>query len=203
MTTSREVQAIVGYVEASGLPYRVTDIDGPGHAPGSYHYAQGTDGAGLAVDFGGVTPGVTPTTAAQMAAVYRELLNVAGQLAELIYSGADLDGRPVLIAVKNGRRVDGASFFGPVTWKDHFDHVHVAVPRGTFLSHPLGTLSPGGLMADDPNLPNLPDIKFFVPVINTTTGEATGYYIVAGDGELHAFGPGAKFFGRSEVVPGS
>lgn len=200
MTISREAQSIIDYVEATGLPYRVTDVNGPGHATGSYHYAKGTGGDGLAVDFGGAVPGVGPVTAPQMGAIYREFLNVAGQLAELIYSGADVDGRPVTVAVKNGRRVDGASFYGPATWKDHFDHVHVAVPRGTFLSHPFTTLMSGGLMADDPNLPNLPDIAGFYPVVNSTTGECTGYYILAKDGELHAFGPGAKFYGRSEVV---
>lgn len=52
---------------------------------------------------------------------------------------------------------------------------------------------------DDPNVPNLPDIKFFVPVVNTQTGECRGYYIVSSDGQLHAFGPGAPFHGRSEV----
>lgn len=54
-------------------------------------------------------------------------------------------------------------------------------------------------MADDPNLPNLPDIKFFIPIVNAQTGECRGYYIVASDGQLHAFGPGAPFYGRSEV----
>lgn len=199
MARSREVQAIIGYVTAAGLPHRVTDIDGPGHAEGSYHYAAGTGGDGLAVDFGGVSAGVSTASAAQMAAIYREFLNVAGQLAELIYSGLDLDGRPATVAVHGGRRVDGASFFGPATWRDHFDHVHVAVPRGTFLSHLLAEEVP---VPDDPALPNLPDIKFFVPVVNTQTGECRGYYIVSADGQLHAFGPGAPFYGRSEVVDG-
>lgn len=54
-------------------------------------------------------------------------------------------------------------------------------------------------MPDDPNLPNLPDIKFFIPIVNAQTGECRGYYIVASDGQLHAFGPGAPFHGRSEV----
>lgn len=189
--------AIVGYIETAGIPYRVSDISGPGHADGSYHYAAGTDGDGLAVDFGGATPGVTPVTAAHMATIYRELLTVAGQLAELIYSGLDVDGRPVTVAIHNGRRVDGASFYGPATWRDHFDHVHVAVPRGTFLTHPFGEEEP---VPDDPNLPNLPDVAGFYPVVNTTTGECTGYYILATNGELHAFGPGARFYGRSEVV---
>lgn len=55
-------------------------------------------------------------------------------------------------------------------------------------------------MPDDPSLPNLPDIMGFYPVINNNVGEATGYYILSKDGQLHAFGPGAKFYGRSEVV---
>lgn len=198
MAHSREVEALVGYVEAAGVSYRVTDIDGPGHAAGSYHYSPGTDGDGLAVDFGGAVPGVSPTTAAQMALIYREFLNVAGQLAELIYSGLDVDGRPATIAVHNGRRVDGASFYGPATWRDHFDHVHVAVPRGRFLTHALAEKEEP--MPDDPALPNLPDIKFFVPIVNATTGECRGYYIVSSDGQLHAFGPGARFHGRSEVI---
>lgn len=55
-------------------------------------------------------------------------------------------------------------------------------------------------VADNPDLPNLPDIKFFVPIVNAQTGECRGYYIVAADGQLHAFGPGAPFYGRSEVA---
>lgn len=194
MTISREAQAIVDYVEGCGVPHRVTDVNGPGHAKGSYHYAQGTEGVGLAVDFAGIIPGVTQTTAKQMGAIYRCLLGVAGQLAELIYSGADTDGRPVTMAVKNGRRVDGASFYGPVTWKDHFDHVHVAVPRGVFLSHPLSTLATGGQMADDPNLPNAsaPVVAFQA----TSTGN--GYWLVTADGAVYAFGD-ARYWGRIEA----
>lgn len=195
--TSREVAAIIGYLETSGVPYRVTDIDGPGHAEGSYHYAPGTGGDGLAVDFAGAVPGVSPVTAAQMAAIYRQFLTVADRLAELIYSGLDVDGRPVTVAVHQGRRVDGPSFYGPAVWRDHFDHVHVAVPRGLFLTRPEEDP-----MADDPALPNLPDIEFFVPVVNSQTGQCTGYYIVAADGQLHAYGPGAPYYGRSEVVDG-
>lgn len=191
---SQECQAIIDYVEATAVPYRVTDVVGPGHAEGSYHYAQGTGAQGLAVDFAGVVPGVTAVTAAQMLAIYEAFLPVAGQLAELIYSGSG-----VTKAIKNGKVVDGRSFYGPLVWPDHRDHVHVAVDRGTFLSHPASTMRENS-MADDPNLPNLPDIAGFYPIINATTGECRGYYILAKDGELHAFGPGAPFFGRSEVV---
>lgn len=193
MTVSREAQAIIDYVEDCDVPHRVTDVNGPGHAKGSYHYAQGTGAVGLAVDFAGVVPGVTAVTAKQMGAIYRCLLAVAGQLAELIYSGADIDGRPVTLAVKNGRRVDGASFFGPVTWKDHFDHVHVAVPRGTFLSHPLSTLQKEAPMADDNVYQAQAEVVAFEA---TPTGK--GYWIVTADGAVFAFGD-AQYLGRVTV----
>jgi hypothetical protein len=195
---SREAQAIIDFVESTGLPYRVTDVNGPGHAPGSYHGAKGTGGLGLAVDFAGAIPGITPITMGQMAALYLAFLTVASQLAELIHAGPGITW-----AVKNGKRVAGAATFGPTVWADHRDHLHVAVPRGVFLtplSHPTSTIEEEPMPPDDPNLPNLPDIAGFYPVINTTTGECTGYYILAKNGELHAFGPGAKWHGRSEVV---
>jgi hypothetical protein len=195
VTISREAQAIIDYVEGCGVPYRVTDVNGPGHAPGGYHYAQGTGGVGLAVDFGGATPGVTQITARQMGAIYRCLLGVAGQLAELIYSGADIDGRPVTMAVKNGRRVDGASFYGTVTWRDHFDHVHVAVPRGTFLSHPMATVEKETPMADDNVYQAQAEVVAFEA---TPTGK--GYWIVTADGAVFAFGD-AQYLGRV-VTPG-
>lgn len=189
MTVSREAQSIIDYVAACRVPYRVTDVYGPGHAKGSYHYQAGTGGKGLAVDFGGVTPGVNPTTAAQMASIYRCLLTVAGRLAELIYSGLDVDGRPVIAAVHNGRRVDGASFFGPAVWRDHFDHVHVAVTRGTFLADPLEVK--GDVMAEqtDVHRAQAPVVAFQL----TPTGN--GYYIVTADGEVFAFGD-AQYLGR-------
>lgn len=199
MTTmvSRESRSIIGYVESTGLPYRVTDVNGPGHAEGSWHYAKATGGTGTAVDFGGVVPGINPTTVLQMAAIYRALLDVAGSLAELIYAGVDVDGRPVTIAVHQGRRVDGASFYGPAVWRDHFDHVHAAVPRGVYLtplSHPLGTVQ-GGTMADDPNRTNVN-----APIVGmAATATGKGYWLVAADGGVFTFGD-AEYFGNVEYV---
>jgi len=197
MTVSREARSIIAYLEATRLPHRITSVvryPPEGQRPRSYHEQKGTDGLGLAVDFAGAAPGVSATTSEQMLEIYRAFLVVAHQLAELIYSGPG-----VTVAVKNGRRVDGAAVYGPLVWPDHRDHVHVAVPRGIFLSHPARTMEENR-MADDPNLPNLPDIAGFFPVINSQTGECTGYYILAKNGELHAFGPGARWHGRSEVV---
>jgi len=195
VTISREAQALIDYVESTGLPYRVTDVNGPGHAQGSYHYAKGTDGVGLAVDFAGVTPGVTPVTVAQMGDIYRAFLLVAAQLAELIHNGPGITQ-----AVKDGRRVDGATCYGATTWADHFDHVHVAVPRGVFLtpmSHPIGTLE-GGVMADNPDLPNIEGPLQFQAFADQN-GICTGYAIFSvKTGELHGYGPGWKYYGRSE-----
>lgn len=196
MTLSREVLAIITYVESSGLPYRVTDTVGPGHAAGSYHYALGTEGEGLAVDFGGVAPGVTATTAAQMLDLYRLFLIAGPQLAELIYSGSN-----VREGIKDGRLVRGASFFGPVVWPDHRDHVHVAVPKGVFLkplSHPIGTIEEEVVVADNPDLANI-EGPLQLQILQDQNGNATGYAIFStATGELHGYGPGWKYYGRSE-----
>lgn len=113
-------------------------------------------------------------------------------ISELIYAG------PGAICLHNGAVVDGLAVYGTEVMSLHHNHVHLGVVP-TFVYN--GTHREAH-MPDDPNLPNLPDIMGFYPVINTTTGEATGYYILAKDGELHAFGPGAKYYGRSEVVNG-
>ena len=197
MTISREAQSIIDYVKSTGLPYRVTDINGPGHAAGSYHYAKGTGGDGLAVDFAGAVPGVNQTTIIQMGNIWRALALVGHQLAELIHQGPGITQ-----AIKNGRRVDAATAYGATTWADHYDHVHVAVPRGIFLtpmSHPLGTLQ-GDAMPDDPNTPNITGPIEFHPLVDSS-GHCTGYfYFSPKTGELHSFGPGAQFYGRSEAV---
>jgi len=189
-TISRESQSIIDYVEATGLPHRVTDVNGPGHAPSSYHYAQGTGGIGTAVDLAGVTPGVSPATANQMLALYRALLPVAASLAELIHAGPG-----VTVAVKNGRRVDGPTVYRTV-WADHADHVHVAVPRGVFLSHPTGTVEMEARMV--PNDPDRPDVNApIVGMASTPTGK--GYWLVSADGGVFAFGD-AQYLGNVEYV---
>lgn len=191
---SRETQALIDYVESSGLPYRVTDVDGPGHAAGSYHYANGTSGRGLAVDFAGVTPGVSATTAAQMVDLYRLFLLVGHQLAELIHSGSGVGE-----GIKNGELVHGLSFYGPIVWPDHRDHVHVAVPKGVFLrplSQALGTLEE--TMTNNPDLPDI-EGPLQLQILCDQAGNATGYAIFSTKtGELHGYGPGWKYFGRSE-----
>lgn len=123
---SRECQAIIDFVAAQGIPYKVTDINTPKvHAEHSYHYWDGTGGKGLAVDFAGTTPNDEP----QMAAIYAALFPLAAHFKELIHNG-DMTGR----AVRNGVVANGITLFGPVVWAAHRNHVHVAVAKGTFLT---------------------------------------------------------------------
>lgn len=193
MTVSREAQAIIDYVEASGLPYRVTDVNGPGHAKGSYHYAKGTGGVGTAVDLAGTVPGVTAVTAVQMQAIWHVLMDQAANLAELIHAGPG-----ITVAVHDGRRVDGQAFYGPVTWRNHRNHIHVAVRPGTFLSHPSGTVTKeADAMADDPNR-----LNSNAPIVGIAiTPSGKGYLLAAADGGVFAFGDAVYLGGVEYVLP--
>ena len=185
MGLSREVAAIIAFVDATGLPYRVTDIDTPSvHSPDSRHYQPGTGGKGLAVDFAGPKRGDTQA----MFAIYRALMSQAYRLRELIFWAPGVD----LLARHRTRVVPSA--YDPTVLAAHRNHVHVSVDKGTFLEPPEVPVP------DDETLPNLVDLKFFVPIVNPATGLATGYYMVSSTGEVHGHGPGAQYFGRSEVV---
>lgn len=126
---------------------------------------------GLAVDFAGPVPGVG------LDAVYSALAPLAPVALELFYKQN---------LWKNGKRITNAGITA-----SHQNHVHIAVPVGwRFTEVPV---------PDDPQLPNLFDIKFFVPVVDAT-GMCKGYYMVSSKGEVHAHGPGAVYYGRSEVL---
>lgn len=138
---SREVQSILDYIEAAKIPYRITGILGQyisstnpcyPHSRTSLHCAEGTGGKGLAVDLGGAVPGVTTQTIAQMCAIRHAFDPVAPHLAELFFNGPGITK-----VVKNGVWRDGLACLGSVTWVAHRTHVHVAVPRGTFLVPPF------------------------------------------------------------------
>lgn len=127
---SDEVKAIIAYLESTGLPNRVTDINTPGvHTKSSYHYAAGRGGIGLAVDFAGTVAGTSAAMVAQMSAIWRSFRPVAAQLTELFYQAPD-----ILMVVKNGAWRPGLQTLGRTTWDAHKNHVHVAVRPGTFLT---------------------------------------------------------------------
>lgn len=165
------------------MGWAVTSTTNGAHSKTSHHYS------GRAVDLAAMSgPG---RNTSELLAINEGIVRVLplSMITELIYSGPDN------VCVKDGRIIDGRRVYGPVVMSRHADHVHLAVIDSFTYN---GTLEES--MADDPNLPNLPDIMGFYPVVNTATGVATGYYILAKDGQLHAFGPGAQFYGRSEVV---
>lgn len=186
---SAEVQALVEYIGRSGVPHRVTATLGryvspsnpcDPHSPGSYHCKPGTGGSGLAIDLAGPSTGAVSS---ELLPIFATFSVVESRLAELYYSGAPY-------GIRNGKRITIEKSIRDTHW----NHVHVAVPKGTVL------VQKGSLVPDDPNLPNITGPVEFHPLYNTA-GECTGYYIFSTKtGELHSFGPGAKFYGRSEVV---
>lgn len=133
-TESKEVQAIRAFVDASGVPHKVTATLGhylspsnpcSPHSPGSYHCKPGTDGPGLAADLAETTPS---RDAPGLLAIFAAFGPVESQLAELIYSGAPY-------SIKNGKRTTVA-YGDQNLLAAHHNHVHVAINRGVFLPFP-------------------------------------------------------------------
>lgn len=190
MAFSLEVQGMIALLRNLVVPHRVTDINTPGiHTAGGYHYKAGTNGDGLAIDAAATVPYALDPVAARagMLTICKTLEPYERQFAELICSHLPY-------SIKDGRRV------GRYAISAHWNHIHLAVNRGTFLAYVKPSLEVS-VVPDDPNIPNITAPIEFHPVINHQTGECTGYYIVSlKTGEIHAWGPGAKFHGRSEVI---
>jgi hypothetical protein len=188
MTPSREVEALIAYVDAAGIPHRVTATTNHArHTKAgnvSRHVMAGTDGDGLAVDFAGPTPG----DRAAMLAIYERLLEVWPQLHELIYGGPGITE-----LVRRRVRVVPLAY-GIDVLNAHLNHVHVSVDLGTFLTPKEKP------MPDDPNLANMTG-PVELHLVVSAEGQCTGYYMFSpATGELHSFGPGAPYYDRSEVV---
>jgi hypothetical protein len=148
------------------------------HSDTSLHYL------GRAVDLADLSgPG---WDSPQLLAINQAVLRLVPlpMLSEVIYAG------PGAVCVKNGVILDGQNgrptalaVYGATVLAEHHNHVHVGVPA-TFTYN-------GSQEITVPNDPNLPD----------TAGNCTGYFIFShSTGELHSFGPGTRFYGRSEVV---
>lgn len=155
------------------------------HARASLHYA------GRAVDLADRAGPGTDTTALQRINEQVIQLIPLSMISELIYAGPDG------ICVHNGKIVDGKSVYGAEVMAGHHNHVHLGVVA-------IFTYSGSQEVAVPNNDPNLPDIigpVEFAIAGSDANGVCTGYYIFShATGELHAFGDGAKFYGRSEVV---
>lgn len=106
------VGAISGVDSLTPLANRSGLIVTSGHRPGD----DGYHGSNRARDYGG-SAGEMKTFAMLAMSVY------GANLKELIYS-------PLGIGIKNGQRVNIRGFYGDAVYRDHFDHVHVAMQRG-------------------------------------------------------------------------
>ncbi len=91
-----------------------------GHASGSYHYQEFSDGYGMAWDAYG-----SLWRMGKFAAACQK--HHASHLTELIHNSAfpRMNG-----SVKHGR-VEPYSYWGQTTWRNHRNHVHCAVKPGT------------------------------------------------------------------------
>lgn len=182
---SREVQALKAFVAASGVPHKVTATLGryinptnpcAPHSPGSFHCKPGTDGTGLAIDLAGPAPS---WNSPQLLAIFAAFGSVESSLAELVYSGAPY-------SIKNGRRVPRYAVAA------HWNHVHVAVPRGTFLPAPASPVAPPA--TKDAIVINAAPIALL-----THPAWGKGYTIVTADGGVFNF-KGSPFFGSLGAV---
>jgi len=161
------------------------------HAATSLHKTtDATNGVGRAVDLADrAGPGVDTSALLAINEAVLRLLPLS-MIAELIYAG------PGGICVKNGKIVNGLAVYGAATLAEHHNHVHLGVIRGFTYNGSQEVAVP-----DDPNLPNITGPVEFVICGSDPNGVCQGYYIFShATGELHSFGPGAKFYGRSEVI---
>ena len=174
---TRALRQLAGMLGAA-----VTATTNGAHTKTSYHYS------GRAVDLAAREgPGRDTSALLNINEAVIRLVPMQ-MISELIYAG------PGNICVRDGKPF---RYSGDVMSRHH-DHVHLAVVDTFTYTGSQEVTKP---MAD--NNPDLPDIvgPVDLKVLFNSNGEATGYYIFShATGELHSFGPGAKFFGRSEVT---
>ena len=154
-----------------------------GHSGTSYHYADGTGGKGLAVDL--VDPDGPGYDSVQLDLINSQIIQFIPipMIKELIYSAPDA------INVHDGRIV--RADYWPVSVRErHHNHNHLAVAKGFTYNAPEDFMP-----ADDPNR-----INVNAPICGiaaTPTGK--GYWLVAADGGVFAFGD-ATYLGNVEYV---
>jgi hypothetical protein len=166
-------------VLAGIMGWAVTSTTNGAHTKTSYHYS------GRAVDLAARSgPGVDTD---ELLAIDEGIIQVVplSMISELIYGG------PGNVCVQNGRMVNGMSVFGPAVMGRHRDHVHLAVVSDFTYTGPEVTIMP----ADDPNRTNVN-----APIVGmAATPSGKGYWLVAADGGVFAFGD-ATYMGNVEYV---
>jgi hypothetical protein len=156
---------------ASIMGWVVTSTTKGGHTKQSYHYS------GQAVDLAAASGPSYDSYA--LLQVNEDIIRYIPMhmILELIYSG------PGNVCIRNGRPYS----YGAAVMSRHHNHVHLAVvPSFTYT---------GGPVPDDPNRPNSSAPICGIAV--TPTGN--GYYLVAMDGGVFAFGD-ARFIANVEYI---
>lgn len=163
---SKETDSIIAFAREFDPFVVATSITGGKHEPTSFHCRDGTPSAsgaqGLAVDFDFNIDRQT-----RRLALARHFMTVAAKLAELFYT-------PLGRSVKYGTV---RSF----TVANHDDHVHVALPRGTFLNTVTPTEQEVRMIAIE-------------PVGSATNPGGAGGWVYGRQGHVYAF-DGAPFYG--------
>lgn len=157
----------------------VTSTTNGAHAKTSYHYT------GRAVDLAARSgPG---RNSIELLEINESIIRIIplSMIRELIYSG------PGNVCVRNGSIVSGEVAYGTAVMSRHADHVHLAVVDSFVYTGP--EVPP--MAVDDPNRQN--SNAPIVGMAATPTGE--GYWLVAADGGVFAFGD-AQFLGGMEYV---
>lgn len=193
--------SLVAYLEATGLPHRVTSTTGGKHSTNSWHYS------GNAIDAAGPIPS---EDSPELLAIQHSWLPVADQLKELI--GPDPDA-----CVKNGHLHE----YDLETLEAHRNHVHTAstvnvvhpepleavMVMTAMLTHPawgdgyLLIQEDGGVFAygDAPYLGSVPALEIRLTGLERIISggpapDGGGYWLMGGNGAVYAFGS-AKYCG--------
>lgn len=187
MALSLEVQSLIAYLAKTGVSHRVTAILGryispsnpcSPHVATSNHCAAGTGGQGLAID---VAEPTASYNSPGLLAIFAAFGPVESRLSELIYSGAPY-------SIKDGRRVPRYAVDA------HWNHVHVAVPRGTLLvpiQKPIPDNEGVTTAVPDPNAPpdyDLTGTPCSISAVFDSNGNVKGYYVLTDDGSIAALG---------------
>ena len=169
LTCSPEVVGIIEYLEATGIPHRVTSTWRPGAITAAGNPSR--HGRRLAVDFAGPRPG---RDSEDLADVFHAFLPVEQQLNELIYAGPQ-----VRFNIKRGQRV--AKYAQAI----HHDHVHVAVDPGVILLE-----APMAVAADRPVDPPPDDTdgrEDMADPVDALVSPQGGVWVLTRDGGIRTY----------------
>lgn len=175
-----ELLAINECMKASGLAARLTSGQRAPRFAGdrSFHVV------GQAADFAGPTPWNVAKVHPPLEAIWKYWMGKGGGLQELIYSGGTH-------WISKGKVLPISTLPADLR-AAHWNHVHVAVPKGW-------RYTPEVVVPEAPNQTlKINGNVVGISALFDSTGTCTGYLILGSDGGVFGFGPGARFFGRVE-----